>query len=88
LCGLLAGLVGVTGSCNNISPTVALAVGVISGIVFETFCKVLISYEIDDPLEASPLHGGCGLLGVFIIAFIDIVINNIYFQLYNFYFYL
>jgi ammonia channel protein AmtB len=47
---MIAGLIGITGSCDNVEPGIALIIGIISGILFEALCKILIVKEIDDPL--------------------------------------
>ena len=38
--------------------------GVIAGLVYLGCSKLLIYMRIDDPLEASAVHGGCSLVGI------------------------
>ena len=60
----LAGLVGITASCDAVSPLGAAIMGVVFGIVIvlavEFFDKVA---RIDDPVGAISVHGVCGALG-------------------------
>jgi Amt family ammonium transporter len=62
--GVLAGLVGITAGCDAVSPTGAIIVGIVCGIVMvfsvEFIDRVL---KIDDPVGASSVHGTCGLVG-------------------------
>ena len=67
--GILAGLVSITASCDAIEPWAAVTVGSIGGLVFLGFSKLLIRYKIDDPLDAFPVHGGCGIWGIISLAF-------------------
>ncbi|GAB7092441.1 hypothetical protein JCM18237_27120 [Halorubrum luteum] len=63
--GMLAGLVGVTGPTNLITPTGALMIGLIAGaqlpIVFRFVEKRL---KIDDVCAVFPVHGSAGMLGL------------------------
>jgi Amt family ammonium transporter len=63
--GLLAGLVGVTGTANVITPMGGIMLGLLSGaqlpIVFEFVEKRL---KIDDVCAVFPVHGSAGALGV------------------------
>ena len=62
--GMLAGLVAVTAPCAFVSPTAAVTIGIIAGIVV---CVGVILNErvlkIDDPCGAISVHGYCGWLG-------------------------
>ena len=62
--GALAGLVGVTAGCDIVSNYGALAIGVICGfavvLVIEFVDRIL---KIDDPVGATGVHWGCGMLG-------------------------
>ncbi|MEO2003030.1 MAG: hypothetical protein ABGY41_02910 [Candidatus Poribacteria bacterium] len=46
--GSLAGLVGITASCNAVSPAAAVAIGVISGMVMLSVARLLERLRIDD----------------------------------------
>ena len=62
--GVLAGLVGITAGCDAVSPTGAVVIGAICGVLMilavDFIDKVL---KIDDPVGASSVHGVCGFLG-------------------------
>jgi len=66
--GVVAGLVGVTASCQMISPGSALLIGVASGVVSVLGSYALERVKIDDVVGAIPVHGFCGLLGTLAVA--------------------
>lgn len=62
--GMLAGLVAITAPCAFVSPTSAVIIGVLAGIV--VCLGVLFNdrvTKIDDPCGAISVHGFCGWLG-------------------------
>lgn len=61
--GILGGLVGITAVCDAAEPWAAFAIGVVSGIIYPLFCKLLEKLNIDDPVEASCVHFACGTWG-------------------------
>ncbi|MCK5451584.1 MAG: ammonium transporter [Candidatus Omnitrophica bacterium] len=62
--GALAGLVAITAPCANVSPTSAILIGAIAGVLVvlsvEFLDKVL---KVDDPVGAISVHGVCGAWG-------------------------
>lgn len=62
--GLLAGLVSVTSSCNQIEPWAAFIIGLVGGLVYWWCRKIILRLKIDDPLSVFPLHGCCGFWGL------------------------
>lgn len=54
--GNLAGLVAVTGSCNNIESWAAFLIGILGGFTYLFIAKVLHILKIDDPVDAIPIH--------------------------------
>jgi len=68
--GVLAGLVGITAGCANVSPLSAILIGAIAGIIVvfsvEIIDKVL---KIDDPVGAISVHGICGAWGTLAVGF-------------------
>lgn len=68
--GALAGLVAITAGTAAVSPTGALIIGAIAGIllvfVVEFFDKVV---RVDDPVGAISVHGACGLYGTLMVGF-------------------
>ena len=69
--GILGGLVAVSAPCGNIQPWAAFMIGVISGAVYVGACKFLHRFGVDDPLEASAVHGFCGAWGVIATGIFD-----------------
>ncbi|CAE7246865.1 AMT1-3 [Symbiodinium natans] len=61
--GILAGLVSITAPCGNVESGSAFAIGLIGGIVYQAASMFLQKLEIDDPVDASPVHGFCGIWG-------------------------
>ena len=62
--GVLAGLVGITASCDLVSPAGAVIIGAVCGTVM-IYAVDFIDHvlKIDDPVGASSVHGVCGCLG-------------------------
>ena len=69
---ILAGCVSITASCNNISLFGSFWIGFVGGFVYILGVKIFSKIEIDDPLEASIVHGVSGLWGVLAVGFFDI----------------
>jgi Amt family ammonium transporter len=61
--GFLAGLVAVTCPCYWVSPTGAILLGLIAGVIVVVAVDVLEWLKIDDPIGAVPVHGICGIWG-------------------------
>ena len=67
----MAGCVSITASCNNVTLFSSMCIGLIGGIIYLSFRKLFIRLEIDDPLEASIIHGICGFWGTLAVGFFD-----------------
>jgi Amt family ammonium transporter len=61
--GFLAGLVAITCPCYWVSPTGAIALGGIAGVIVVMGVDLLEYLRIDDPIGAVPVHGICGIWG-------------------------
>jgi Amt family ammonium transporter len=61
--GFLAGLVAITCPCYWVSPTGAVMLGGIAGVIVVVAVDVLEALRIDDPIGAVPVHGICGIWG-------------------------
>lgn len=70
--GVLAGLVSVTASSYNIDLWAAALIGVIGSIIYSSTKKIIIRYEIDDPLDVSEVHGFCGIWAVIAVGIFDL----------------
>ncbi|MDX9703697.1 MAG: ammonium transporter [Candidatus Auribacterota bacterium] len=68
--GALAGLVAITAGCASVSPSAALIIGLLAGVLValsvEFIDKVL---KIDDPVGAISVHGVCGAFGTIMVGF-------------------
>lgn len=60
--GLLAGLVGITAGCANVSPVSSIIIGAIAGSLCY-FSYKLIEKRVDDAVGAVSVHGVCGAWG-------------------------
>ena len=67
--GLLAGLVSVTASCNDVEPWAALIIGAFGAVFYCLACRLLNCLRVDDPLEAAQVHGFGGIWGCIATAF-------------------
>eukprot|EP01088_Endostelium_zonatum_P000340 TRINITY_DN10623_c0_g1_i1.p1 TRINITY_DN10623_c0_g1~~TRINITY_DN10623_c0_g1_i1.p1 ORF type:complete len:636 (+),score=125.64 TRINITY_DN10623_c0_g1_i1:38-1945(+) len=61
--GILAGLVGVTGSCAVVDTWAAVVIGIVSGFVFKCISELFLKFRIDDPVDAAAVHLGAGFWG-------------------------
>jgi ammonium transporter, Amt family len=61
--GFLAGLVAITCPCYWVSPTGAIILGGIAGVIVVLTVELLEWLRIDDPIGAVPVHGFCGIWG-------------------------
>ena len=61
--GFLAGLVAITCPCYWVSPTGAILLGAVAGVVVVAGVELLEWLRIDDPIGAVPVHGMCGIWG-------------------------
>ncbi|XP_063695210.1 uncharacterized protein LOC134826670 [Bolinopsis microptera] len=67
--GILAGLVSITGGCAVVEPYGAFIIGVIGAHVYYFGSKLLVNLKIDDVVDASPVHLGCGIWGAIATTF-------------------
>src|SRR5580698_10378312 len=67
--GFLAGLVAITCPCYWVSPTGAILLGGIAGIVVVAGVEFLEWCRIDDPIGAVPVHGFAGIWGTLSLGF-------------------
>ena len=61
--GALAGLVGITANCDQVSQIGALIIGLVAGVLVVAGVILLEKLKIDDPVGAWPVHGLCGVWG-------------------------
>jgi len=68
--GFLAGLVAITCPCYWVSPTGAIILGAVAGIVCVYGVDLMEWLRIDDPVGAWPVHGACGIWGTLSLGFL------------------
>jgi Amt family ammonium transporter len=61
--GFLAGLVAITCPCYWVTPTGAILLGGVAGVIVVLVVELLEWLRIDDPIGAVPVHGICGIWG-------------------------
>ncbi|CAK9068289.1 Ammonium transporter 1 member 1 (AtAMT1 [Durusdinium trenchii] len=69
--GILAGLVSITAGCGSMECGSAFATGLIGGFVYQGASMLLQKLKVDDPVDASPVHGFCGIWGCMAVALFD-----------------
>lgn len=62
--GILAGLVSITAACSVVEPWASVVIGFIGAFVYSGFSRLLISLQIDDAVNATPVHFACGMWGL------------------------
>eukprot|EP00968_Pinguiococcus_pyrenoidosus_P009176 scaffold718_cov252-Pinguiococcus_pyrenoidosus.AAC.4 len=65
---LLAGLVAITASCAYVDVWAALLIGMAACFIYKGVSAALIKLQIDDPLDAIPIHGANGIWGLLATA--------------------
>jgi Amt family ammonium transporter len=77
--GILAGLVGITASCDAVSPAGAIIIGALCGFVLVFSIEFIDKrLHIDDPVGASSVHGVCGILGTILTGFFSVSTGAFY----------
>merc|ERR1719443_1722660 len=69
--GILAGLVSVTAPCSNVELGSAVVIGLLGGFVYVGSSTLIKKLKIDDPVDASSVHGSCGMWGCIAAALFD-----------------
>jgi len=66
--GILAGLVGITAGCNDVSFLSAVIIGLIAGVIVVFSVAFFDSIKIDDPVGATSVHLVCGIWGTLAVG--------------------
>jgi Amt family ammonium transporter len=69
--GCLAGLVAITAPCDIVDQWAAVVIGIIGGIFYSIFSKIILKLNIDDPIEATAVHYINGVWGIIACAVFD-----------------
>lgn len=67
--GTLSGLVSITSACAVVDAGSSAAIGLLGGVFYFGSSRFLLKIQIDDPLNAWPVHGICGMWGALCVAF-------------------
>ena len=68
--GVLAGLVGITAGCANLTPPLAILTGFLAGIIMVYASRALDTF-VDDPVGAVAVHGVAGAWGTLAAGLFD-----------------
>lgn len=63
-CGILGGLVAITGGCNQLRPWEGLVIGFIGGLIAVGGNHLILRMKVDDPVGCIGVHWGAGLWGM------------------------
>lgn len=66
--GIIAGLVGITASCNVVSPKDAALIGIVSGVLLYVGTLWLYKLKIDDAIGVIPAHLFTGIWGTLAVS--------------------
>ena len=66
--GILAGLVGITAGCADVSYFSSVIIGVIAGVIVVYSVAFFDSIKIDDPVGATSVHLVCGIWGTLAVG--------------------
>ena len=66
--GILGGLVGITAGADQMSPTDAILIGIISGIIIVLGVALIDKMKLDDPVGAVAVHLICGIWGTLAVG--------------------
>jgi Amt family ammonium transporter len=61
--GALAGLVGITAGCANVTALSAVIIGLVAGVLVVLSVLFFDKIKVDDPVGAVSVHGVCGAWG-------------------------
>ena len=66
--GILGGLVGITAGADQMSPTDAILIGAIAGIIIVLAVALVDKLRLDDPVGAVAVHLICGIWGTLAVG--------------------
>jgi len=68
--GALAGLVGITAGCYNITGGWSIVVGAVAGVLCVEGVLLIDKMKVDDPVGAITVHGICGMFGTIAVGLV------------------
>ena len=66
--GILGGLVGITAGADQMSPTDAILIGLIAGVIVVLGIALIDKLKLDDPVGAVAVHLICGIWGTLAVG--------------------
>src|SRR5210317_832816 len=66
--GVLGGLVGITAGADQMGPTDAILIGIISGVIIVLGISLIDRLKLDDPVGAVAVHLICGIWGTLAVG--------------------
>ena len=66
--GVLGGLVGITAGADQMSPTDAIVIGLIAGVIVVLGISLVDRLKLDDPVGAVAVHLICGIWGTLAVG--------------------
>tara|TARA_R100000655_G_scaffold90699_1_gene131330 strand:- start:72 stop:905 length:834 start_codon:yes stop_codon:yes gene_type:complete len=66
--GILGGLVGITAGADQMSPTDAILIGAIAGVIIVMGVAFIDKLKLDDPVGAVAVHLICGIWGTLAVG--------------------
>lgn len=66
--GVLGGLVGITAGADQMAPTDAIFIGIISGVIIVLGVALIDRLKLDDPVGAVAVHLICGIWGTLAVG--------------------
>src|SRR6056300_1706906 len=66
--GVLGGLVGITAGADQMSPTDAILIGLIAGVIIVLGISLIDRLKLDDPVGAIAVHLICGIWGTLAVG--------------------
>ncbi len=69
--GALAGLVGITAGCANVTATSSVIIGLVAGVLVVLSVMFFDKIKVDDPVGAVSVHGVCGAWGTLAAGLFD-----------------
>ena len=66
--GVLGGLVGITAGADQMSPTDAILIGLIAGVIIVLGVALIDRLKLDDPVGAIAVHLICGIWGTLAVG--------------------
>jgi Amt family ammonium transporter len=66
--GVLGGLVGITAGADQMSPTDAILIGLIAGVIVVLGIALIDKLKLDDPVGAVAVHLICGIWGTLAVG--------------------